>query len=372
MKKMKGKVVIFGAGAIGRGLLADITFNSAYQVVFVEAVSELVDKLIKGKKYCVYLEGKSEAKHIISGYRALRTDNIDNISNEIAECAFATTSVGGANLDAVARLIAAGLAKRKSVLNILLCENWSKADHILTDTLLSRGCDKKSFACVPCSVERMAKSSEKGLDVIVESGQSLYADETRWKGTKPEIGELLFCRNIEAYYKRKLYTNNAGHVLLAYMGYLSGCKLLYKALEIPEIRQNLIDLLNVASLVLIKGYDFTKADMKRHIDELIRWRFSNRKLADTVKRVARDPLRKLGAEERLVGLIRLLEKHSLPTEPVSRVIAAAMHYFDRDDLGSVELSEIIAGRGPEAVLKQICGFRKNNRCYKECLHFFKK
>jgi len=372
MKKMKGKVVIFGAGAIGRGLLADITARSGYHVVFVEAVEELVNKLIENGKYCVLLGGKFEEKHNIDGFRVLRADKTEDVANEITDCAFVTTSVGGANLDAVARLIAAGLAKRKSTLNILVCENWPKADHVLADMLLSRGCDKKSFACVPCSVERMAKSSEEGIDVIVESGQSLYADETCWVGSKPVIGELLFCRNIEAYYNRKLYTNNAGHVLLAYMGHLSGCTLLYKALEIPEIRKNLMDLLEAASQILIRDYGIDRTDMQRHIDELVCWRFSNRKLADTVKRVARDPLRKLGTEERLVGLIRLLEKHNLPTEPVSRVIAAAMHYFDRDDPGSIKLSEIIASEGPEAVLKQICGFEENNRCYKECLHFFKK
>lgn len=367
---MKDKVVVFGAGAIGRGLLADIAFNSAYRVIFVDAMGELVDKLVKGKVYCVHLEGKSPAHHTIGGYRALRADNINDISNEIADCAFVTTSVGGANLGAVAELIAVGLAKRKDVLNILICENWPKADHILADMLLNKGCDRKSFTCIPCSVERMAKSMESSLDVIVESGQSLYADETYWIGKRPKIDELLFCKNVEAYYKRKLFTNNAGHVLLAYRGHLSGCQFLYEALEIQEIRQNLIDLLNAASQILIKDYNFTKADMEHHIDDLICWRFSNRKLADTVKRVARDPLRKLGTEERLVALARCLEKHGLSTMPVSRVIATAMRYNDRDDAGSAKLAEMIAAGGPEMVLKQICGFCPEDNCYQECLRFF--
>jgi mannitol-1-phosphate 5-dehydrogenase len=367
---MKNKVVVFGAGAIGRGLLADIAFNSAFQVVFVDAVGLLVDKLVDCKEYCVHLEGKSEASHIISGYQALKIDNLNDIANEIADSAFVTTSVGGTNLGDIAGLIAIGLAKRKGILNILVCENWPKADHILSDMLVSRGCDKKRFTCVPCSVERMAKSAEKGLDVIVESEQSLYVDETRWVGDKPKIEELLFCKNIEAYYKRKLYTNNAGHVLLAYAGYLSGCELLYEALGIQKIRQDLIDLLNAASQVLIKDYNFTKADMECHIDNLICWRFSNRKLADTTKRVARDPLRKLGTEERLVALVRRLEKYGLATVPVSRVIAAAMRYYDKDDAGSVKLAEMIAAGGAEAVLTQICKFSPQERCYQECLRFF--
>lgn len=369
---MKNKVVVFGAGAIGRGLLADIAFNSAYEVIFVDAVGELVDKLVKGKTYSVHLEGKSPACHIISGYRALKTDNITDISKEIAECAFAMTAVGGANLGAIADLIAGGMAKRNEVLNILVCENWPKADHVLADMLVRKDCGQKSFTCVPCSVERMAKSADDSLDVIVESDQSLYADATCWAGDRPKIDELLFCQNVEAYYKRKLYTNNAGHVLLAYMGYLSGCKFLYEALEIEHIQQYLADLLDAASQVLIKDYNFTNTDMEYHVDDLVRWRFSNRKLADTVKRVARDPLRKLGAEERLVSLARRLEKHGLPTVPVSRVIAAAMRYYDPDDGGSIKLGAMLATGGPEAVLQQICGFSPDEQGCLEGLRFFRE
>ena len=110
--------------------------------------------------------------------------------------------------------------------------------------------------------------------------------------------------------------------------------------------------------------------MRHHIYELVKWRFSNRKLADTVERVARDPLRKLGHEERLVGLIQLLQKNNLSTQSVSRVIAAAMRYHDRNDKSSGKLGQMIAQQGPSSVLEQICGFKKDDPYYSDCLNFF--
>jgi len=367
---MKDKIVIFGAGAIGRGLLGDIAVTNGFATVFIEAVPNLAKELAKSDGYHVHLAGKVTDEHFIASYKVLSTDNKEAISVEIAECIFIATAVGGANLVAIAGLIASGLGKRQNVLNILVCENWPEADRILADALVSKGCAQKSFACVPCSVERMAKSSKKSLDVVVESEQSLYVNGTIWTGPRPEIDELLFCDNIEAYYKRKLYTNNAGHVLLAYMGYLAGCELLYEALEIPEIRKNLMDLLDVASQALSKSYGIEAADMQRHIDELVRWRFSNHRLADTVKRVARDPLRKLGPQERLVGLANLLKKHDLPTRTVSGVIAAAMQYRDNKDHGSAKLDEIVTQQGPGYLLQKICDFNENDRCYQECLEAY--
>jgi len=369
---MKNKVVIFGAGAIGRGLLGDIAVTNGYEAVFVEAVAELADKLAKRGSYQVNLVGQLEQSHNISDYKALGINDNVSIFKQLAECGFAATAVGGANLEPVAGLIAAGLAKRQSVLNILVCENWPKADIVLTESLISRDADKDSFRCVPCSVERMAKNSKDGLDVIVESGQSLYVDTAKWVGVKPKIDELLFCENIEAYYKRKLYTNNAGHVLLAYMGRLAGCEFLYEALAKSQIRQFLEELLNASAEILVRRYGFSRTDMQRHIDELVKWRFSNPKLADTVTRVARDPLRKLSSQERLVSLACLLEQNNLPTKPVCRVIAAAMYYFDSDDRESVRMAELIAENGPQAVLRQICGFDENSPCFKECLEFFYK
>jgi mannitol-1-phosphate 5-dehydrogenase len=166
------------------------------------------------------------------------------------------------------------------------------------------------------------------------------------------------------------FTSNAGGAALAYLGHLSGYHFLYEALEMPEIRKSLTELLNAAKQALIKCFGLDAAELEQHLDELMTVRLPNRDLADTVQRVARSPLRKLGPQERLAGLAHLLGRCAPATKPVSRVIGAALHYHDPADQESLELGRIIGERGAGTILKDVCGFTKWDRCFDECLEFY--
>ncbi len=368
---MKDSVVIFGAGAVGRGLIGRLFAANGLRPVFVEANLQLAQYLNQVDGYVVHLTGRVRKDRYVGNYVVLTPNEAEEISAALTNCVFMATAVGGQNLKAVARVVALGLKKRKKPLNILVCENWPQADNVLAQALLNMGCNKESFACVRCSVERMVQKTETGVDVVTESGKALYLDSQAWKGDRCYIDGLTFSDNIEAIYARKLYTSNAGGAALAYLGNLCDCRFIYEALEIPQIRENLMDLLNVAKQVLTKSFSMDNAELERHIDELITWRFANRDLADTVERVARNPLRKLGAEERLAGLAHLLGRYDIPTRPVSLVISAAMHYHDPADPESVKLGEIISQKGAGLILEDVCGFRRDGKCYKECIECYK-
>jgi mannitol-1-phosphate 5-dehydrogenase len=94
------------------------------------------------------------------------------------------------------------------------------------------------------------------------------------------------------------------------------------------------------------------AELDDYIAELFK-NFANRALADTVVRLARDPLRKLGPKERLVGAARLAEKAGVKPDALSLVIAAAYHYDNDDDPLAVELQRRIAVKGIEAVMADV-------------------
>ncbi|MFN2108106.1 MAG: hypothetical protein ACK2UI_00465, partial [Anaerolineae bacterium] len=78
---------------------------------------------------------------------------------------------------------------------------------------------------------------------------------------------------------------------------------------------------------------------------------------DTVVRLARDPLRKLGPKERLVGAARLAEKANITPDALSLAIAAAYHYDNADDPLAVELQRRIAAEGIEAVMADVSGIQ---------------
>ena len=375
---MENSVVIFGAGAVGRGFIARQLAANGVTPVFVEADVQLARRLNEVDGYIVHVTGAEKRDSHVSGYEVLTPEQGVEISKALADCLFVATAVGGRNLEAVARILAAGFSgasrQRGEPLNILLCENWPDAEKVLAEALLKAGCDEESFACVRCSVERMVRGSENELDLIAEGGQTFYVDRRTWKGEQGSvvcgIEGLTFTDNIEAIYARKLYTSNAGGAALAYFGYLSNCHFLYEALEIPEIRKNLTELLNVAKQCLIESFGLDEAGLERHLDELMNRRFPNRDLGDTVQRVARNPLRKLGSKERLAGLVHLLRNHALSTESVSRVIGSALHYRDPADAESLELGRITAQKGASSILEDVCGFERRERCFEECLEFY--
>ena len=375
---MKDRVVIFGAGAVGRGFIARMLVANGLTPVFVEADVQLSRRLSEVVGYIVHVTGAEKRECHVSGYEVLTPEQGGEVSKALTNCLFVATAVGGRNLGTVAQIVASALAcatkQRAKPLNILLCENWPDAEKVLAEALLKAGCDEESFACVRCSVERMVRGGENELDLIAEGGQTFYVDRQTWKGEQGGvvcgIEGLTFTDNIEAIYARKLYTSNAGGAALAYFGHLSDCQFLYEALGIPEIRKNLTELLNVAKQCLVESFGLDDAGLERHFDELMNRRFPNRDLADTVQRVARDPLRKLGSKERLAGLVHLLRNHALLTEPVSRVIGSALHYRDPADAESLELGRIIAQKGAGVILEDVCGFERQERCFEECLEFY--
>lgn len=375
---MENSVVIFGAGAVGRGFIGRIIAANGLTPIFIEVNIELAQYLNEANSYVVYVTGTEKRQCNVSGYKVLTSEQDREISKALADCLFMATAVGGQNLETVVQSVALGLAdaskRRDKPLNILLCENWPDAEKVLTTALLKAGCEKGDFACVRCSVERIVRAGEGKLDLIAEDGQTFYVDRRTWKGQQGDevcgIEGLTFTDDIEAIYARKLFTSNAGGAALAYFGFLSNCTFLFEALKIPEIRKNLTELLNVAKEYLIASFGLDEAGLERHLDELMNRRFPNRDLADTVQRVARNPIRKLGLQERLAGLAHLLQKHALSTEPVSRVIGSALHYRNPKDSESLELGRIIAQKGAGAILEDVCGFKRHEICFEECLEFY--
>ena len=363
----KPQILVFGAGCIGRGLIGELAARGGWDAVFVEARPDFVRDLRKAGRYTVRLVGRAERVTPVEGFRVLLPEHRNALAEAARQCAFAATAVGGEHLANVAESITPGLRRRATPLNLLVCENWPRADQVLRDALLKAGGRDESFSCVAASVERIVRPVPDSLDLIGESRETLLFDATRWRGALPQLEGLVLCDDLTPYYARKLFTNNAGHAVLAYEGHLVGCELLCDALDEASIRGRLESLLETAAAMLGEEYGLGRESLEDHVRVLVRHRFANRDLADTVRRVARAPLRKLGPEERMVGLLRRLQKHGLPIQPVCRTIAAALHYRDPADDGAVKLARMIRQGGARLVLEKVCGIRPEEEAHTVCL-----
>ncbi len=367
----QGDIVIFGAGCIGRGLLGERAAAAGRRIVFVEAVDALAAALRQADGFNVRLVGREQSVTRVIDYQVISTRDHTAIAGALHTCAFAATAVGGAHLPAVAALMTPGVRQRDSALNILVCENWPNADQALTEQLIQNQAPAERFACIPCSVERMVRAQPDTLDLCGESLESLYFDVTRCRGAAPELPGLRPCNDLTPYYARKLFTNNAGHAVLAYEGHLAGHRLLCDAHRDPDIRAYVEALLAGAAEMLHRTYGLTREALREHVDILLRYRYANETLADTVRRVARNPLRKLGPSERLTGLLRRLEKAGLDSDPVCRTMAAAMAYFDAEDDECLRLRAMLAEQGPASVLRDVCEVDPDEPAGRACLRHWK-
>ena len=145
----------------------------------------------------------------------------------------------------------------------------------------------------------------------------------------------------------KLYGHNAAHALLGYLLREKGHVFMADAQEDPElvsfIRNALIHESGAALCVKYSGIDplFKDAGFAAYAEDLI-VRMLNPFLRDTVDRVTRDPRRKLGWNDRLIGTMRMAMAHGLKPKRFSRGAKAALRYLQQDDdrPGEVLLSEI--------------------------------
>ena len=96
-------------------------------------------------------------------------------------------------------------------------------------------------------------------------------------------------------------------------------------------------------------------------------RFSNKLLYDPISRVARDPLRKLAYDNRLIQAIQVaLFNKNLPTN-CAIGIKAALKYFNKNDEQSKHLKIMIDNFGEKYVLQKVCGLQNNEPLVNFCL-----
>ena len=331
--------VMIGAGNIGRGFVGAAFAASGYETVFIDVDESLVDEINTRGEYSVrtLLPDGDVTDTIVTGVRAVNGQD-RQAADCIADADICATAVGVRAMPHVAPLIAMGLTARARTdarpLNTIVCENMIDAgakmrEHVLT--LLPSGIVSAidAIAAFPEAVigrmtpiQTPEMKGDDPLRVCVEKYAFLPVDKAAFKGNIPKIEGLVALDNFEYYVKRKLFIHNLGHAAVAYLGLIKGYKYIADAAEDADILLIAEGAMRESAAALNFDNSGDKANLDRSISSLI-YRFSNRALGDTCERVAADPLRKLGGEDRIVGAMKNCGKFGLPYHHISAVAAAA-------------------------------------------------
>ncbi len=361
--------VILGAGKIARGFIGHLLYLSNIPFTFVERAGALVDLVNERGKYTVNILGHSEKNCEVTGVHALNFAEEEKAAEAIADADTVFTAVGGKNLYTLIPILVKGIEK-KSIkggnLNIITCENWKLPASILKSGIEEsigeevKGYFAEHVGITEAVIMRSAIESDEEwlkkdpLVVNVQDFWELPVDASRIVGSLPEINGLKLVPEFTGFLERKFYTYNAANGTVSYIGALLGYEKLSDAAHDERIIQILEGVYQETAQALSEKHHFP-------LEEQLAFTLTSKRklqdytIVDFIERNARDPLRKLGRDDRLVGSARLVKEYGIEPHHLCIAIGAAIYYENEADESARELRRIREEEGVDAVLEKVCG-----------------
>lgn len=361
------RCVIFGAGKIARGFIGHLLYLSGIPFTFVEKADALADLINERGQYTVNVLGHSENNCVVKGAKALKFHEKEAIAEAIAEADAVFNAVGGKNLGEIVPFLTAGIekkAKRGGKLNFVTCENWKKPADVLRsgiEAIISeeaRAYFEENVGITEAVIMRSAIESDAELlkkDPLIVNVQNFWefpVDASRLSGELPPIKGLKLIHEFTGFLERKFYTYNAANGTTSFLGALLGYEKIADAAHDAWILEILDGVYRETATALSMKHNFP-------LDEQLAFTLTSKNklqdytIVDFIERNARDPIRKLGPDDRLVGSARLVESYGIKPENLATAIAAAIYYTNESDEFAVKLREMRETEGVDAVLSKV-------------------
>ncbi len=376
--------VNFGFGAIGAGLLLYEACESGNfgRLTVAEVLPEAVESLRAADGF--YSVNLARA----SGVAAARVGPVETCNPNIVEdreklfaaissaeeIATAVPSVGfyvSEGEGSLHRVLARGLERKvksggpRAV--VYAAENHNHAAEILEETVLKE---------VSADAQQAVHAQVQFLNTVIGKMSGL-AEEPQRQGLAPvtpgnaraflveEFNRILvseprfdapFERGLAVFEEKsdllpfeeaKLFGHNATHALAAYLGAQLGVREIAGLREVPDfmafLRAAFVEESGEALVKKHAGADrlFTPAGYAEYADDLLA-RMTNPHLGDTVERVARDPHRKLGWNDRLIGTLRVALAQGVRPRRFALGAAAGLAFMDAGVLDEAARLEALA------------------------------
>ncbi|HIY00492.1 MAG TPA: hypothetical protein IAA26_01375 [Candidatus Blautia faecipullorum] len=361
------KCVILGAGKIARGFIGHLLYLSEIPFIFIEKSDALTELLNRRGQYTVNILGNSGKNCVVKGAKAVCLQDEEQAVKTITEADAVFTAVGGKNLEALVPCLTKAIeekAKKGGSLNIVTCENWKLPADILRNGIEKRISEdareylEKQVGITEAVIMRSAIESDPELlkkDPLIVNVQDFWelpVDASRIVGELPAVRGLKLVSEFSGFLERKFYTYNAANGTVSYLGALLGYEKLADAAHDERIVKILDGVYQETARALSAKHHFP-------LEEQLAFTLTSKRklqdytIVDFIERNARDPLRKLGRDDRLVGSARLAQEYGICPEHLCIAIAAAVYYVNPEDESAVEL-ESIRKEGVDAVLEKVC------------------
>ncbi|HYM45169.1 MAG TPA: hypothetical protein VES65_03290 [Solirubrobacteraceae bacterium] len=343
-------LLVFGAGAIGRGYLPWVFPPDQYEYRYVEADPMMRTRLSESGRFTTFktVNGEYEALEVpvaeclAPGESASALSKVDAV----------ITAVGPRNVRSL------GNTLRGLSLPVVCCENDSAVPRRLAaatgnarvvlgipDVIASNTAPDRLLAVDPLGL--VTEDGECFVDQAVSDlgGNCHYVDE----------------EELDNQWRAKLYIHNTPHCIAAYLGSVRGVSYLHEAMDHPRIHAVVQGVMDEMARMLELRYRMNQGFVRWYSGKELR-RFSNTLLYDPVARVAREPFRKLAHNDRLIGAAELCLSCGVVPENVILGIMAAFWYEASDD-PDINIRYLRAALEPSEFLRMIIRLRPGEALY---------
>lgn len=374
---MKKVFVGFGFGAIQAGLFLYEAFRSGRfgRFVVAEVMPELVAAVRAGGGRCrvnVATETGIEC-HEVTGVEIFNPRDAGDrealveavsLADEIATALPSVKFYGDGEAGSVSDVLAEGFRRRVARADsrrtlVYTAENHNHAAEILDEKLA--GCWRLPLSDLKGRVQCLNTVIGKMSGVVADESQIVRQGLARLTGAAgrcvlvEEFNRILitriqwpdFARGIAVFEEKddllpfeeaKLYGHNATHALLGYLARLQGLGFMADIRNDRELlalgRDAFLEESGRALCSRRRGVDplFTEAGYRGYAEDLLK-RMLNPFLRDSVERVVRDPRRKLGWDDRLVGTLRIVLQQKIAPLRYAQGARAALRMLEETEGG---------------------------------------
>ncbi len=360
------KAVLIGAGQFGRGVIAMLLEQSGYHIVLADINEAVIRDINTRGEYVVRrIDDRDESVTVrnISAISSLSPELVE----ECASCEVICTCTGLTVLGKVAPAIAKSISRRKEngftgTANVLACENAIGGTTVLKNFVLGYLNEEEKeyleehIGFPDCAIDGIIPPRRDALpaDVTAETYYEWDSLRSGFRGELPEIKGLHIVDDLSRYLERKLFTLNGPNAVTGCFGYRKGYKTVQESLADEEIYNVVWQMMEEAGEMLTKRHGFTEQEMLEYRSFIMK-RFLNPHIIDTCVRVAREPMRKLAANDRIVAAMNYANSFGIATPAYVRGIAEVLSYNNPDDVQSSEMQQLIASLGIRKALEQLSG-----------------
>lgn len=375
---MEKKILIVGAGRLGKGFLGE-TFDAAkWNVAFLDHDPKVTEELRKGSYHVRLFGTEGTTDRQISDYAVYDCDTEQSCLREVLSADLIALCIYPEDMSEAADYLGPMIGKRAAAhgrpLSIICCTN---KNHIISEMEKlfeeaagenAREWFRENVAVRDVIIRRSTDyAGDNGLDLVSTATMSLLIQPPLFADLK-DVAWMELKDRLEVLKEIKLYTYNSPHATCAYAGYLKGYKTINEAEKDPEIARLMRDVLEEAVYGVSREFDIEEKEV---------WDFctmpgTKEEMVDTIFRVAKDPMRKLARNDRLTGNAVFCLKHGRDPKAIIQSIANGMAYDEPEDEKAMEIQSLIQKYGILKATAKVIGLPADSELTMRVTETYKK